>query len=79
MLTYLNFISLSGRKELIEIKNENDFIYSIIETISKKFDISMNSYVLAYKGKIISLNNTFSYYNLNNDSTINLLFKLTGG
>ena len=79
MLTFLNFISLTGRKEIIEIKNENDIIYSIIETVSKRFDISMNSYVLAYKGKIISLNNTFSHYNLDNNSTINLLFKLTGG
>ena len=79
MLEKLLIQSLNGEKYMFDVTNESITVRQFKEEIRKRIGINEMSYVLSYRGKMLYDDKPISYYNLNNKSILNLLFRLSGG
>lgn len=79
MLEKLLIQSLNGEKYMFDVINESITVRQFKEEIRKRIGVNEMSYVLSYRGKMLYDDKPISYYNLNNKSILNLLFRLSGG
>lgn len=79
MLEKLLIQSLNGEKYMFDVTNESITVRQFKEEIRKRIGVNEMSYVLSYRGKMLYDDKPISYYNLNNKSILNLLFRLSGG
>lgn len=79
MLEKLLIQSLNGEKYMFDVTNESITVRQFKEEIRKRIGVNELSYVLSYRGKMLYDDKPISYYNLNNKSILNLLFRLSGG
>ena len=79
MLEKLLIQSLNGEKYVFDVTNESITVRQFKEEIRKRIGVNELSYVLSYRGKMLYDDKPISYYNLNNKSILNLLFRLSGG
>jgi hypothetical protein len=63
---------------LLEI-NENNSVYEIKYLLYKKYNYKIEKFLLIFGGKILEDEKPLTYYNIENNSTIDILFKIKGG
>ncbi len=67
------FVSLPSQKTIVIYTNPDDTIEMIKDRIRLKESYSIENQIILFKGRILMNTNTVKYYEINNDSTLQLL------